>query len=60
MLTSGQTDSLKSSGVDVVLNHVILAIIGAVSMQNGAEVANKFVRERILRRLKDADETARA
>jgi large subunit ribosomal protein L15 len=34
-----------------VLNTSLLAIIGAISLQHGGEVAGKIVRERILRRL---------
>ncbi|KAM0421543.1 hypothetical protein ACHAPT_010717 [Fusarium lateritium] len=42
---------LKASGVEVVLNGAILAIIGAVTLQHGAVVASQLVRERILARL---------
>ncbi|PNY26661.1 uncharacterized protein TCAP_03412 [Tolypocladium capitatum] len=42
---------LEASGVEVVLNAAILAIIGAVTLQHGSVVASKIVRERILARL---------
>ncbi|KAM5344738.1 hypothetical protein ACJ41O_010600 [Fusarium nematophilum] len=44
---------LKASGVDVVLNGAVLAIIGAITLQHGAVVASQVIRERILARLKD-------
>ncbi|KAL9014331.1 MAG: hypothetical protein Q9173_001019 [Seirophora scorigena] len=37
-----------ASGVDVVLTHALYAIVGAVSLQKGGEVANRVCRERIL------------
>ncbi|KAK7420195.1 hypothetical protein QQX98_002848 [Neonectria punicea] len=39
---------LKASGVEVVLNSAILAIIGAVTLQHGSVVAAQVIRERIL------------
>jgi large subunit ribosomal protein L15 len=44
-------ESLEKSGINVVLNTSLLAIIGAISLQRGGEVAGRIVRERILRRL---------
>ncbi|CAI6096672.1 hypothetical protein V2G26_016421 [Clonostachys chloroleuca] len=44
--------ALESSGVEVVMNGAVLAIIGAITLQHGAEVASKVVRERILGRLR--------
>ncbi|KAM7200386.1 ribonuclease 3 [Naviculisporaceae sp. PSN 640] len=44
-------ENLESSGLTVVLNTAIYAIIGAISLQHGAEVAHRAVREKILRRL---------
>ncbi|KAM0231747.1 hypothetical protein ACHAPO_008327 [Fusarium lateritium] len=44
---------LKQSGVDVVLNGAIMAIIGAVTLQHGAVVASQVIRERILSRLQE-------
>ncbi len=52
MLILGQPENLESSGIGVVLNQVVFAIVGAISLQHGADVASKFVRDRILRRLK--------
>lgn len=43
--------NLESSGVQVVLNGAVMAIIGAVTLQHGSVVASKVVRERILARL---------
>lgn len=36
------------SGIDVILTQALYAIVGAVSLQNGGEVANRIARERIL------------
>ncbi|KAK3984430.1 ribonuclease-III-like-domain-containing protein [Cladorrhinum sp. PSN332] len=44
-------DNLEGSGVTVVLNTSVLAIIGAISIQHGAEVAQRVVRDKILRRM---------
>ncbi|KAH7368639.1 RNase III domain-containing protein [Plectosphaerella cucumerina] len=43
--------NLAASGQTIVLNGTIHAIIGAISLQHGAEVAGKIVRERILSQL---------
>jgi large subunit ribosomal protein L15 len=48
-----KVQKLKSSGVDVVLNGAIMAIIGAITLQHGAVVASQVIRERILSRLQD-------
>ncbi|KAF5021226.1 hypothetical protein F66182_6745 [Fusarium sp. NRRL 66182] len=42
---------LKASGVDVVLNGAILAIIGAITLQHGSVMASQVIRERILSKL---------
>ncbi|KAH6892989.1 ribonuclease-III-like-domain-containing protein [Thelonectria olida] len=39
---------LQASGVEVVLNGAIMAIIGAITLQHGSSVASKVIRERIL------------
>lgn len=39
---------LEASGVEVVLNSALMAIIGAVTLQHGSAVAAQVVRERIL------------
>jgi dsRNA-specific ribonuclease len=46
-----QPENLEGSGLTVVLNTTLFAIIGAISLQHGAEVAQQVVREKILRRL---------
>ncbi|KAK4130362.1 hypothetical protein BT67DRAFT_445726 [Trichocladium antarcticum] len=44
-------ENLDQSGITVVLNTAVFAIIGAISLQHGAETAHRVVRERILRRV---------
>ncbi|KAK1750160.1 ribonuclease 3 [Echria macrotheca] len=44
-------ENLQASGVGVILNTALYAIVGAISLQHGAEVAQRVVRERILKRL---------
>jgi len=44
-------EHLEGSGLTAVLNTSLFAIIGAISLQHGAEVAQQVVREKILRRL---------
>ncbi|KAK4226009.1 ribonuclease-III-like-domain-containing protein [Podospora fimiseda] len=44
-------ENLAASGVTVVLNTSVFAILGAISIQHGAEVAQRVVRDRVLRRL---------
>ena len=41
-------EALESSGVDVVMNGAILAIIGAITLQHGSVVASQVVKEKIL------------
>ena len=43
-----QIRDLRESGVDAVLAGGVYAIIGAIALQRGGELANRFVRERIL------------
>ncbi|KAK0614486.1 ribonuclease-III-like-domain-containing protein [Immersiella caudata] len=43
-------ENLEGSGITVVLNTTIYAIIGAISLQHGAEVAARVARERVLKR----------
>ncbi|KAL8707937.1 MAG: hypothetical protein Q9225_007679 [Loekoesia sp. 1 TL-2023] len=40
--------NLEGSGIEVVLTQALFAIVGAISLQKGGEVANRIVRERIL------------
>ncbi|KAL8702894.1 MAG: hypothetical protein Q9201_003928 [Fulgogasparrea decipioides] len=41
-------ENMDGSGVEVVLTQALYAIVGAISLQKGGEVANRVVRERIL------------
>lgn len=43
-----QPDDLTASGLDVVLAHTMYAIIGAIALEKGGQVANKVAQERIL------------
>ncbi|KAL8950385.1 MAG: hypothetical protein Q9222_003583 [Ikaeria aurantiellina] len=40
--------NLEGSGIDIALTQALYAIVGAISLQRGGEVANRIVRERIL------------
>lgn len=42
---------MKGSGQPLVASQALYAIVGAVSLQRGGEVANHVVHERILERL---------
>lgn len=44
-------ENLNYSGIDVVINSVVYAIVGAIALQHGAATASKIVRERILRKM---------
>jgi len=46
-----QPEDLQTSGINVVLNSAVYAIVGAISLQHGADVAGRVIRERILSRL---------
>ncbi|KHN94944.1 Ribonuclease III [Metarhizium album ARSEF 1941] len=48
-------ENLKSSGVEVVVNGAVLAILGAITLQHGSVVASRVVRERIFARLAKID-----
>lgn len=43
-----KTENLESSGQDVVLAQTIYAIVGAVALQKGGDVAAQVARERVL------------
>ncbi|KAG6010314.1 hypothetical protein E4U54_008401 [Claviceps lovelessii] len=43
--------NLEASGLEVVLNSAVMAIVGAITLQHGSVVAATIVRERILARL---------
>jgi large subunit ribosomal protein L15 len=45
---SPQADNLIGSGVESVLMTSLYAIIGAVALERGGEVANKVVQDKIL------------
>ncbi len=43
-----QPGNFEASGIDIVLTQALYSIVGAISLQNGGEVANRIARERIL------------
>jgi large subunit ribosomal protein L15 len=43
-----QADNLKASGIESVLMTSLYAIVGAVALEQGGEVANKVVQDKIL------------
>lgn len=47
----GQAKDVKASGIGLVTQQALYAIIGAISLQRGGQVANEVVRERILKPL---------
>jgi len=49
--TIAQTHDLQASGIDKVMRDTLFAVVGAVSLQKGGDVANQVVRTRILRPL---------
>ncbi|KAG7057149.1 RNase III domain-containing protein [Colletotrichum scovillei] len=44
-------ENLSGSGQQIVLNSAVFAIVGAITLQHGAEVAGRVIRDRILRPL---------
>lgn len=42
-------DNLEGSGMTTVMTSTLFAIVGAVSLHHGADVANRFVQERIIK-----------
>ncbi|KAK2001038.1 RNase III domain-containing protein [Colletotrichum falcatum] len=44
-------ENLVGSGQQIVLNSAVFAIVGAITLQHGAEVAGRVIRDRILRPL---------
>lgn len=46
-----QPENLRGSGLETVLATSIFAIVGAISLQHGAEAASRVAREKIIRRL---------
>jgi large subunit ribosomal protein L15 len=45
---TAQADDLQGSGIESVLMTSLYAIIGAVALEQGGEVANKVVQDKIL------------
>ncbi|KAF2198538.1 hypothetical protein GQ43DRAFT_443248 [Delitschia confertaspora ATCC 74209] len=43
-----KADNLQGSGADLVLTTTIYAIVGAISLERGGEVANRVVKDKIL------------
>lgn len=46
-----KADNLSGSGIDLVTAQAVYAIIGAISLERGGEIANRIAREQILRPL---------
>ncbi|TLD30870.1 hypothetical protein PspLS_02955 [Pyricularia sp. CBS 133598] len=47
-----KVSDLSSSGLQTIMKNSIYAIIGAISLQHGAEVARRVCRERVLKKIK--------
>jgi dsRNA-specific ribonuclease len=43
-----QADNLLGSGVETVVAQSLYAVIGAIALERGGELANKIVKEKIL------------
>jgi large subunit ribosomal protein L15 len=43
-----QADDLQGSGIESVLMTSLYAIVGAIALEKGGEVANKVVQDKIL------------
>ena len=48
MTNDRQADNLKGSGIESVLMTSLYAVVGAVALERGGEIANKIVQEKIL------------
>lgn len=48
MLIQLQPDNLESSGSDLVYSQALLAVIGALALEQGSAVANRVAKERVL------------
>jgi len=46
-----QIDNLDRSGIDVVLTSSLYAIIGAIGLEKGMDVANQVTKDKILKPL---------
>jgi dsRNA-specific ribonuclease len=51
LLTLPQADNLHGSGLDAVLSTTLYAIVGAIALERGGEVANKITQDKILKPL---------
>ena len=45
-----QPENLAGSGIDIVINQCIFAIIGAIALEKGSATASRIVREKIFKR----------
>lgn len=50
-----QPNNLTESGIDLVLCTTLFAIVGAVSLQHGGEVASRVAREKVLGRMRSGN-----
>lgn len=48
LISNFQPFSLTNSGIDLVLAHSLYAIVGAIALEKGGDVANKVAQNRIL------------
>lgn len=48
VLTSAQQDNLDASGAALVYSQALMAVIGALALEQGSAVANRIARERVL------------
>jgi len=48
LLIQLQPDNLEASGSDLVYSQALLAVIGALALEQGGAVANRVTKERIL------------
>jgi large subunit ribosomal protein L15 len=46
-----KSDSLESSGQDLIMAHAMYSMVGALVLKQGGEIATRVVRERIIRPL---------
>lgn len=47
-LNSEQQDNLEASGSDLVYSQALMAVIGALALEQGSAVANRIAREKVL------------
>ena len=48
ILTINQPESLAASGCDMVYTQAVLAILGGIALEQGAAMANRIAKERVL------------